>query len=137
MTSLLGLLLLATSVLASDSIPKKTLIIANITGGRNVVGKDAKMEAGLALAVELTNKYSLISGHVVDSVASIFIAGSADKNRLPGVNQVAAKLNAHGILFVRIDRLENILRAEIQIAHGQDYSTIVKGVGYSIILYRS
>jgi len=126
-----AIFLLSTLATYADSLPR--ILIGSLQKGKQVSASDLKVEAGLALAVELTEKYILISGKEADSISKTLPNNVASVTALTMANATKASK----ILFVRVDRLENVIRAEIQLAHAPDFKQKTTGVGFALIRYRT
>lgn len=120
---------------AGDSLAPKKIVLASVECGRKLVFPTTKVEAGFALALQLSKQYSLVSAKEADSVEK-HLSASAPRTKEISSLELAKHLQAGAIAFVRIDRLENILRAEIQVVHAPDFERKTKGVGYALIRYR-
>lgn len=137
----LGALLCASvlEVSAQDSVSRRVFLLGGLKSGRSLSLSPAKMEAGCALALHLTGRYSVFSSVQADSIARNMIAATGGADTLGAVSnqRVAAAIGAQGIVFVRFDRLENIIRAEVRIAADTGYSRITTGRGFALVRYRS
>lgn len=124
---------------AQDSLTPQLLLMAKADAGASLKVSAAKLEAGCALALHLTGKYELFSWREADSVAKILVHSSGGTDTFANVSarRIAQAVSARGILFVRLDRLENIIRAEVRIASDSTYSTLSTGRGFALIRYRS
>ncbi len=121
-----------------DSVHFSRVIIGKLECGRNINFKESKLEAGLALAFRLTPSYRLIPSSSSDSVARQLRLRLNSKDTLnPAVNKVAQAMLSSTIVFARIDRLQNILRAEVQVLSGDAFKTKTTGRGYALIRFRS
>lgn len=157
----------ATEVSAQDSLSRPVFLLGGATCGRALSISPAKMEAGCALALHLSGRYALFPTEKVDSVAKEIIAaeaaavgatsgavagaasgaatgaasgataGSVDSMSPISSKRVATTIGARGILFVRFDRLENIIRAEVRIVWDSGYTRTTTGRGFALIRYRS
>ncbi len=119
------------------SVAKTPFMIGQLVCGRAINFKESKLEAGLALALDLTSRYSLINARVVDSVAKLQHLRTGDSIHTTTALKLAPLVGAKGSVFLRVDRLENILRAEVQIAQGDSFKTIARGQGYALIRFRT
>jgi hypothetical protein len=126
-------------VSAQESLTPQLLLLGRAEAGSSLKVSGAKLEAGCALALHLTGTYELFSSREADSVAKILVQSSGGKDTLTNISarRIAQAVSARGILFVRLDRLENIIRAEVRIASDSTYSTISTGRGFALIRYRS
>lgn len=107
------------------------IFIAQISFEKKDVGlSPLKIEAGINLAANLSNRFELIPSGVVDSLVN-FMNSQAIK---PTVNEICKNLNCDKALSVEIKRLANILRVNLYLHNLQD-STTKRGIGYGIIRY--
>lgn len=88
-----------------------------------------KVEAALNLSAELSEKFTLIPEKLKDSITNEHIL----KGEQIDVLKIAKFLYADKILFILINRLANIIRADITIVNTKDTSEKRNGVGYSLI----
>ncbi|MGA2297474.1 MAG: hypothetical protein ABSG15_08005 [FCB group bacterium] len=109
------------------------LLIAKINLGRGIDTNltESKIEAALTLASEVSGKYSLISTFIMDSVANKMKA----ENIIPSALAVAEKLNADQILFININRKENMLRVDISSVETDNINRKSTGTGYALLHY--
>ena len=113
-----------------DSSKKELILVGNITLGRQA--KDistAKVEAAFNLACVLSQKYINIPIAYSDSLASILKA----KGIKPQIETIADSLKADQIVFIRIDRFEHVLRAEISMVKSNDINNVSTGDGFSLL----
>jgi hypothetical protein len=87
-----------------------------------------KVEAGLALAFDLTGRYSYIPSWTRDSLVD-----NDDRT----VESVARQIGAQAISFCRTNRLEHLVRSEILLFTGEDYGTKASGIGYAVIRFHN
>lgn len=131
-------LFLVSDTTASDSVHVDRIVIGKLECGRNITFKESKLEAGLALACNLSGRYRLIPSRESDSVAKqLRIRQQVSDSSHPPVMRVAQALASSYIVFARVDRLENIIRAEVQIATGDAFGSRTTGKGFALIRYRS
>lgn len=128
-TLIVSAILFITPLLTAQTLPR--ILIGNMQKGKQISVSDLKLEAGLALAVELTGKYILISGKEADSLVTT-VPKTADMNVLT----MAQVSKAQAVVFVRVDRLQNIVRAEIQLAFAPNFKKKTTGTGFALIRYR-
>lgn len=126
----LGLLLLVTV----SSAQGQTTVQRVMCGGIQVDTSDRlvsayKVEAALALALELTNKYQLIPNSVRDSVGRLSVTDSVT------VQKAADRLGAEIIIFSNLGRIGNLVRMEIVVLGGTDWILSNLGVGYAVSFY--
>ncbi|MFM8438064.1 MAG: hypothetical protein ACKOAX_06280, partial [Candidatus Kapaibacterium sp.] len=98
---------------AQDSLSRPVFLLGGVKSGRSLSLSPGKMEAGCALALHLTGRYALLPASQADSVVRYLTALYGGTDTLGAVTnqRVAAAIGARGILFVRFDRLQNIIRA--------------------------
>lgn len=121
-------------LLSNDStFNKEKLLLAKVSI-RNIDSiSESKVFAAFALAAEITGKYQLIPKQIRDSVVNVI---SIDSLR-PTAAIIANKLNAERILFIDINRLNNMLRVDISSVEQNEDTVSAKGKGYSLIHYLS
>jgi len=93
---------------------------------------ESKVEAAMNLAVKMSQKFILIGFPERDSVIN---AMKAD-NRKTTAGSIAKELNADRIYFIRINVLENMLRADISSSNLKNGKKSKAGVGYCLINFR-
>lgn len=115
------------SVLLKD---KLKIFIAQIDYGpkANVITDD-KVEAAMFLACKMTKSFELIPSDISDSVIKQM---NENKQKTTAMN-VAKELNADRIYFIRISRLENILRADISSTNTKNGKKVRNGTGYAFV----
>lgn len=87
----------------------------------------SKVEAGFALACELTGQFQLIPSEVRDS----FMLASGNSQLTAA--DVARGLNATGIAYLFTARIGNLVRSDVLLAVGAQYDMRVTGIGYAAI----
>ncbi|MFM8472701.1 MAG: hypothetical protein ACKOBV_04145 [Candidatus Kapaibacterium sp.] len=124
---------------AQDSLSRPVFLLGGVKSGRSLSLSPGKMEAGCALALHLTGRYALLPASQADSVVRYLTALYGGTDTLGAVTnqRVAAAIGARGILFVRFDRLQNIIRAEVRIATDSGYARVSTGRGFALVRYRS
>ncbi len=130
------LLLFATITLTILSISaqehKEKIFIAKVEFGSNIENlSETKIEAALNLIQKLTNRFELIFSNTRDSIAKII----ESEGKPPTVLEIGKRLNAARALFLKINRLANILRVDISAYNFLDSSSI-SGKGYAPIHYK-
>ena len=88
-----------------------------------------KVEAAVALAGGITKRFHLVPFSVRDSVAQNLI----DEQKAPTAAAIAEKLNVKKILFMNINRVENMLRVDISMVDAEDFDDKSDGSGYALI----
>lgn len=136
MCIVMALLLLSARVFAStDTVgtPNKAKYILADIDRTNLPVSDKKIMAGVSLALELTESMTLLSSKVVDSTARSLVQSGNSK---PTMVDISKKLNASAVISVRLGRIHNLVRAEVQIAHTPQFAQVKTGVGYAVARYR-
>lgn len=94
----------------------------------------SKVEAGLALALDLTGRYNLIASEYRDSVAREIM-------KVPGtqlsLKDLAGVCNASSAVFASCLRIGNLLRTEFNIIAGPTFTQQRYGIGFDIIRLRT
>jgi len=88
-----------------------------------------KVEAALALALELSNRLQLIPNSVRDSLASAHVSDSLT------IQRAADTLGAEIIVFSNLGRIANLVRMETVVLGGDDWIVNNSGVGYAVSFY--
>jgi hypothetical protein len=91
--------------------------------------RGSSIDAALALSLELTGNYIYIPVARRDSVLATQNGGQHT------IISAAKSLGATAIVFATVSRLVNLVRAEVVLASGSDFSLRVTGIGYSTIRY--
>jgi len=88
-----------------------------------------KIDAAMAIAFETTGTYMYLPVSSRDSilVARKMISASA--------SDAATALGADAVAFTTVSRVHNLIRAELVVASGKQYSKKLSGVGYASITY--
>lgn len=89
----------------------------------------SSIDAALALSLELTGRYVYVPVALRDSVLGTQNGGQHT------IISAARSVGAAVIAFVTVSRIVNLVRAEIVLASGSDFSSQVVGAGYSTIRY--
>lgn len=111
----------------------EALIIAKIDMSNALKGlTETKVEAAVNLAAIASGKYYLISREYRDSVIEKLIADG----ETPTIIKAAKQLGVSRILFIKINRLENILRVDLQSVENDSLNTIRSGKGYANLWLR-
>ena len=84
-----------------------------------------KVEAALAIALELTGRYSLVQNSTRDSVVATMKSDSVS------AQSAADRLGAELITFCSIARVANLIRMEVVIVGGEGWVINTSGVGYA------
>jgi hypothetical protein len=117
----------------TETTPTKAKYILADIDKTNLPVSDKKISAGLSLALELTDSMMLLSSKVTDSTArSIIQSGTVN----PTAVEIAKRLNADGIISVKLGKIHHVVRAEVQIARAPFFNEVQIGVGYSVARYR-
>ncbi|MBC8124116.1 MAG: hypothetical protein H7X70_00150 [Candidatus Kapabacteria bacterium] len=119
------LILCATPTVWSQQTVQKVMIggIRNDTSDHLI--SQYKVEAALALALELTGRYSLVQNTTRDSVVATMKSDSIT------VQSAADRLGAELIAFCSIARVANLIRMEVVIVGGEGWVINTSGVGYA------
>ncbi len=108
----------------------KTYLIGNIKLGKEVSDlQELKVEAALTLAGGIAEKFKVVPLSVRDSVAQKIV----EKNKVPAVSAIAEKLAVDRILFVTVNRVENMLRVDIVSVDAGNMSSKTEGTGYALL----
>lgn len=107
------------------------VFIARISFEKKDVGlSPVKIEAGINLAANLSNKFELIPSSEIDSLVN-FLNSQGIK---PTGDEICKKLNCDKALSIEIKRLANILRVNLS-AYNLHDNTTRNGIGYGVIRY--
>lgn len=112
------------------------LLIAKTTVGRAINSEDlhaSKFYAAAALTCKLSGKYELLDQSYTDSLANLFKIKDKNASTL----NIAKSANASEILFIKSDRIKNILRTEVVTVNTNDTNKVSRGHGYSALRHRS
>lgn len=90
-----------------------------------------KIEAGVALALQLTSNYTVLPTDARDSI--LLERGLTGLTAL----QAAEQLQAQELLYVNTRRFENLVRTEIVVLSGGNFEVTNRGVGYSAIRFHN
>ncbi len=117
-----------------DTTESVSVMIADIELSNSLRGlSETKIEAAANLALRASEGFFLIPREVRDSVlSSLKAAGKA-----PTIINAASELNASRVLFIKINRLDNILRVDILSALNRDSLIKRSGKGYAALRLRS
>ncbi len=88
-----------------------------------------KLEAALALALELTTRYSLVPPSVRDSLVEQFLR----EGRSPTALAVAQQLGCAAICFALAERFVHLLRVELVFRWAPTFESEQRGVGYALL----
>lgn len=89
--------------------------------------RPSKIEAGFALACELTGQFQLVPSDVRDSFML------ASRNSQLTAADVARGLDATGIAYLFTARIGNLVRSDVLLAVGARYDMKMTGIGYAAI----
>ncbi len=89
--------------------------------------RPSKIEAGFALACELTGQFQLVPSDVRDSFML------ASRNSQLTAADVARGLDATGIAYLFTARIGNLVRSDVLLAVGALYDMKMTGIGYAAI----
>ncbi len=114
-----------------QTLPK--LLLANIEIGETIPETiAAKVPTALALSAFASGKYEMIRMTARDSATKFLTAQGIAAT----VSKVAEFLNAQKVVYVNVQRVQNLLRVEIvEKGYPQFYSS-QSGVGFSLLRYR-
>ncbi|MBI5325813.1 MAG: hypothetical protein HZB41_11180 [Ignavibacteriae bacterium] len=99
------------------------------------LGKEAgdislsKVESAVALAGGLNKRFHIVPFSVRDSVAQVIV----DQKKAPTAAEIAQNLNVDKLLFLNINRVENMLRVDISMVDADDFEEKSEGSGYALI----
>lgn len=111
---------------------KEKFFVAKVEFGSNIENlSETKVEAALNLIQRLTNRFELIPNDIRDSIAKTI----ESEGNLPTVLEIGKRANATRALFLKINRLANVLRVDISVYNFLDSSSI-SGKGYAPIHYK-
>lgn len=111
---------------------KEKLFVAKVEFSSNIANlSETKIEAALNLIQRLANRFELIDYGSRDSIAKII----ESEGKPPTVLEIGKRSNATRALFLKINRLANILRVDISAYNFLDSSSI-SGKGYAPIHYK-
>ena len=131
MKALLSSLLVVMAVAASAQ-ERQVVMPAVIQCDTNDAAVTAtKLEAGLALALDLTERFEYIPSSVRDSL--IALTTSAEVTTL----QATSIVQAHVAAFVHCVRLGTLVRTEVTLRSGDSLSVIKSGIGYAAIRHHN
>lgn len=116
------------TILQNNNI--QNILLANINIDDNLKGNNGlnnnKVEAGFQLALDLTNKYKNIDFNLKDSILK-------NSNKLT-IKELSTKVNADYSAFLKIKKLENMLRVDLDLIDSKNEK--FSGYGYSLIQFR-
>lgn len=125
--------------LSSDSIPKVHtstpihLLLAGVTTGPHATAVTSnKVFAALQLIDKALPGYASTPVDARDSI----VRALERRGAAATAQSIGAEVGADRLLFVRVDRLENILRIALTIRYGDAFDSTAEGVGYALIRYR-
>lgn len=139
-------LTLTVVVLGATSVAAQTgkVLIADIrTDTADASMRVGKIEAGFALACELTGQFTAIPGAVRDSFllavqnnpALVRKYSMSMRSDSLTVADVAHGLDATGIAYLFSARIGNLVRSDLLLAVGTKYDMKATGIGYAAIRY--
>ncbi|MDZ4745433.1 MAG: hypothetical protein SGJ05_05470 [bacterium] len=130
------------TMVSAQTAPIGAVMIAEIkTDSSDLSISPGKVEAGFALACDLTGLFKLIPSAVRDSFVlalrdSIRFAPSKSlelRDTLFTAAEIARALDATGIAYLFTARIGNLVRSDIMLATGSQYDMKVTGIGYAAI----
>lgn len=128
---IVNLLLFACVLQAIPQLRLERVFVAQITLGKNVGELPIiKIEAGLNLVSNLSQKFVLIPSDTIDSLLNII----KSQGIKPTTFEIGKRLNSDKALFINIDRFVNILRVDVSVYDFRDSST-KNAIGYGSIRY--
>jgi len=89
-----------------------------------------KVEAGLALAFDLSHRYSYITSWERDSLLG---GGGTTRTAL----EAARELDASVLAFCSTSRIGQLVRTELSLRTGESFDDLSTGVGYAVIRYEN
>ena len=118
---------------ANDSIPNG-LLIAKIELSPALAGvSETKIEAAVNLAAISSKKYYLISREARDSI----VQQTKTESSNPSILNIARSLDASRILFIKVNRIENMLRIDLQSVQTDSGNISHYGFGYANLWLRN
>lgn len=112
-----------------EPLPERILVAQTRMGGGLSDIAATKLEAALALAFELTGRYSLVPTPVRDSlVESLLQAGHR-----PTALAVAQRLGCRAICFALAERFVHLLRVELVLRWAPTFELEQRGTGYALV----
>lgn len=121
----LPLLAVLAPSLQSQQIKQRVLVGSIQRDTLDTLITSYKVEAAMALALDVSGRYELIPNAVRDSLARTFRKDSLT------VQAVADKLGAELIAFCSIGRVANLIRVEVVISGGEGWIVSSSGIGYA------
>ena len=119
-------MILATSTIWSQQTVQKVMIGSIRSDSSDHLLSQYKVEAALALALEITGRYSLVQNTTRDSVVATMKRDSIS------VQMAADRLGAELIAFCSIARVANLIRMEVVIVGGEGWVINTTGVGFAL-----
>jgi hypothetical protein len=128
---LLLLIILTFNLNAADSL--KNVVIANINKSPNINMNNSEIIKATDFALRLSGKYRIVTNQELDSAKQMI-----KKNPLlnPGPINTAIETGSDEILFLGVNRFENILRVDAAFVNVQDTNIQKLGFGYQMMNYR-
>lgn len=121
------------SLKARDMFKPVKMIMAPVQFGSGVSDLDEhKVSAAMALAARLTKRYFLLPVELRDTA----VIRLKEKNLDPTALNIAEELRAERLLFIKVNRLKNILRVDITNYHIDSIPIRFDGYGYAYLNYR-
>ncbi len=121
------------SVKLRDAFKPVKMIIAPVQYGSGVSDLDEyKVSAAMALAARLAQKYFLLPIELRDTA----VIKLKEKAIEPNAINIAKELRVDRLLFIKINRLKNILRVDLTNFHIDSTITQSEGYGYAYLNYR-
>ena len=117
---------------SSDESQKSSelFMIADVKFGKETSGLTlSKVESAIALAGSITERFHIVPFSIRDSIAQTIV----DHNKAPTAAAIAEKLNVNKILFLNINRIENMLRVDISSVDADDFDEKTEGTGYALL----
>jgi len=116
--------LLVTTVLGTAQQRTQRVMIGGIQyDSADVLINPTKLETGLTIALEATQKYRLICNQMRDSILR-------KRPNTLSVLQAADAVGAELIVFCNVGRIANLVRSEVIVLGGDGFIVNVRGVGY-------
>ncbi|OGU11880.1 MAG: hypothetical protein A2X61_10235 [Ignavibacteria bacterium GWB2_35_12] len=114
----------------ADTRKSELFMIADVKLGKEASDLTlSKVESAMALAGSLTERFHLVPFSMRDSIAQTIV----DQNKAPTAAAIAEKLNVNKILFLNINRVENMLRVDISAVDADDFDEKTEGTGYALL----
>ena len=117
----------------NDQLMPLKVLIARIDIGKEMNGyTPSKVQAAFALTMLMGKFFDIVPPKTVDTL----IAQFNREGKSSSIYDVANYFKVNFITFIDVNRFQNIIRTDITLLSGKDYSNDNKGTGYSFVNYR-